>query len=80
MGPYDATMLEDGTYDAIVVDADDGPSDDVVVLELAVASGPNRGLVITISASGLGRTSIDLLAMPATITVLDGQPVVELDD
>lgn len=78
--PYDATMLEDGTYDAIVVDADDGPSGDAVVVELAVASGPDRGLVITISATGLGRTAIDLLALPATITVVDGRPTVELDD
>ncbi|MEO6989644.1 MAG: hypothetical protein ABI239_13475 [Aquihabitans sp.] len=73
-------MLEDGTYDAIVVDANDGPSNDVVSLELAVTSGPHRGQVITINASGLNRDPIELLAVPATITVLDGKPVVQLDD
>ena len=73
-------MLEDGTYDAIVVDADVGPSSDTIALELAVASGPHRGQVIAINAIGLDRNPIDLLALPVTITVVDGTPVVQLDD
>lgn len=80
MGPYDAPMLDDGTYDAIVVDASDGPSEGVVSLEIAVASGPHRGQMITINAHGLNRDPIDLLAVPATLTVRDGTPIVQLDD
>jgi len=72
-------MLDDGTYDAIVVDADSGPTPDVVLVELAVAAGPHRGEVVAISAAGLGRDPIELLAVPATITVVDGVPTITLD-
>ncbi|MGI8710419.1 MAG: hypothetical protein ACR2LA_05440 [Acidimicrobiales bacterium] len=72
-------MLEDGTYDAIVVDADDGPGPASVVLELAVATGLHRGEVVTVTATGLGAEPLDLLAVPATIVVRDGSPTVSLE-
>jgi hypothetical protein len=71
-------MLGDGTYDAIVVDADPG-EDDGAVLQLAVAAGEHRGEVVTITASGLHRDALDLLAVPATIVVVDDTPTVTLE-
>lgn len=73
-------MLEDGTYDAIVVDATDGKRGDEVMVELAVAAGEHKGEVVTVAATGLGRDPLDLLAVPATIWVRDGVPTVSLED
>lgn len=72
-------MLGDGTYDAIVVDADPGETDGDVVLQLAVAAGRHRGEVVTITATGLARDALDLLAVPATIVVADDTPTVTLE-
>ncbi|MGI8755348.1 MAG: hypothetical protein ACR2MB_05705 [Acidimicrobiales bacterium] len=72
-------MLEDGTYDAIVVDATDGTYPATVVMELAIAAGPHRGEVVSVTATGLGSDPIDLLAVPATIVVVDGSPEVTLE-
>ncbi|MCB0977024.1 MAG: hypothetical protein KDB02_06155 [Acidimicrobiales bacterium] len=74
-------MFPDGRYDAIVVDADPAGADDTdtVLLELAIAAGEHKGEVVTVTASGLGRDPLDLLAVPATLTVSDGEPTVTLE-
>lgn len=72
-------MLDDGTYEAIVVDADAGAGVDEVALELAVAAGAHRGEVVSVTARGLGREPLDLLAVPATLVVLGGEPTVTLE-
>lgn len=72
-------MLEDGTYDAVVVDADDGPETGTVSLDLAVLAGPHKGEMVTVTAAGLGRDALDLLALPATLVVAGGQPRVTLE-
>lgn len=72
-------MLEDGTYEAIVVEAEDGPTPGSVVLHLAVAAGANRGQVVTVTATGLDVVPLDVLAVPATVVVHDGSPVVTLE-
>jgi hypothetical protein len=72
------SALEDGTYDVIVVDAvarDDG----TIAIDVAVSSGSHRGDVVTLHASGLDRDCVDLLAMPATLVVRDGEPRLTLD-
>ncbi|CAN5858651.1 hypothetical protein BH24ACT3_BH24ACT3_07320 [soil metagenome] len=66
-------MLDDGTYDALVVDAD-GESLDLVVL-----GGAHKGEVVTLRASRLGRDPLDLLGVPATLVVNDGAPTVHLE-
>jgi hypothetical protein len=71
-------MFPDGRYDAIVVDADEGP-DGAVVIDLAIAAGDLKGEIVTITANGLGRDPLDLLAVPATLTVTDGEPSVSLE-
>jgi len=71
-------MLEDGTYDALVVDATDGP-DGTIALDVTILVGEHKGEILTITASGLGRDSLDLLAVPATLVVRDGEPTIELE-
>jgi len=71
-------MLDDGTYDALVVDATDRP-DGGVELDVTVLAGPHKGEVVTIVATGLGRESFDLLAVPATLTVASGEPSIVLE-
>jgi hypothetical protein len=75
-------MLADGTYDAIVVDAEPGPTAGSVRLELAIAAGPHKGEVVPVTgadARWAGRDPLDLLAVPATIVVVDGTPAVTLE-
>ncbi len=72
-------MLEDGTYDAIVVDAEGGIDGGSVVLELAIAAGRHKGELVPVTATGLGRDPLDLLAVPATLVVADGVPTVTLE-
>lgn len=73
----DGVVLDDGEHDAVVVDA--GESDDgAVVIELTVIAGPAKGDVVRLRARGLG-DPIDLLGIPATITVRDGAPAVRFE-
>ena len=75
-------MVEDGTYDALVVDAASGVADGgapVMHLELTILGGQRKGELVAITASGLRGAEIDLLGMPATLTVLDGEPSVRID-
>ena len=70
--------LIDGTYDVIVIDAEQG-ADDTLVLELTVTSGSRRGEIVHVHARGLRRSWVDLLGTPATLTVTDGRPRVTLE-
>lgn len=71
--------LPDGTYDAIVVDAEDG-DDGTVGIQLTVLAGPAKGEVIEVrGAARPGRETVDLLGIPATITVTGGRPRVVLE-
>ena len=71
--------LPDGTYDAIVVDAADA-DDGSVSLELAISSGTEKGNTIDVRAVGLGRDALDVLGLPVTLTVDNGNPAVRFDD
>jgi hypothetical protein len=73
-------MLEDGTYDVLVVDAEamDHPVGSLRV-EVTVLAGPHKGEVLAITAHGLSRDPLDLLAVPGTVTVVDGAPHLALE-
>ena len=73
-------MLDDGTYDAIVIDATPAEAPGALVVELTLLGGSHRGEMVTITAAGVSRDPLDLLAVPATIVVTDGQPVLTFDD
>jgi hypothetical protein len=76
-------MLEDGTYDAFVVDAeavaDLDEGSDVLRLDLTILAGAHKGEVVSMRAAGLGLDELDALGMPATLTVRSGEPSVVLD-
>ncbi|HYI60428.1 MAG TPA: hypothetical protein VEW93_01335 [Acidimicrobiales bacterium] len=74
-----AGPLPDGTYDAIVIDADDR-DDGTVGLQLTVLAGPAKGEVVDVRGPARpGREAVDLLGLPATITVAGGRPRVVLE-
>jgi hypothetical protein len=74
-------MLPDGRYDAVIVDASTPDPDDpgTVAIELTVLAGAHKGEMVTVQASGLERDALDLLAVPATLTVSDGRPTLALE-
>jgi hypothetical protein len=74
-------MLADGSYEAIVIDAEDGAEDgaDVMRLSITILSGPSKGEVVDVRAARLQYDALDLLAMPCILTVTDGQPSVIFD-
>ena len=70
-------MLEDGTYDAMVVDAArDGRA---LRLDLTILSGDHKGEVVSVTAEGLAVDELEALGTPATLTVHDGAPLVALE-
>lgn len=71
-------MLDDGTYDALVVDAE-GADDGSVSIELTIVAGPAKGDVVTILARGLPGDPLDMLGVPGTLTVTDGTPALHLE-
>ncbi len=70
--------LPDGTYDALVVDTSEH-DDGSVAVDLTIIAGPAKGDVVTLRASGLDGDPLDLLGVPATITVADGTPSVRFE-
>ena len=70
--------LPDGTYSAFIVDAD-RVADDVLALDVTITSGPHRGELLTVRASGLTRRDpVHLLGQPCELIVTDGAPRIVL--
>jgi len=78
MKGFFVALLEDGTYDVMVVDAVER-ADGTIGLELAVSSGSRRGEVVDVVATNLRVGWIALLGAPGTLVVRDGQPHFEVD-
>ena len=72
-------MLPDGVYDAIVVDAE-ASGDDRLGVDLAILSGEHRGEVVAVRAPAHPTLDdVDLLGIPATLVVRDGNPAVSFE-
>lgn len=71
-------VLEDGTYDAIVFDADEA-GDGVTVVELTVVAGAHKGEVVSLRTTDWTGDALALLGVPATITVAGGEPRVRFE-
>lgn len=71
-------MLDDGTYDVFVVDAE-ATAPDGLRLELTILAGPHKGEVVSMQTAGLGVDEVDALGMPGTLTVRDGRPAIVLE-
>jgi len=70
--------LADGVYDALVVDAEERDPGTVAV-ELTIVAGPAKGEVVALVSSGWSGDPLDLLGVPATLTVRDGEPSVRFE-
>ena len=71
-------MLEDGTYEALVFDADDHP-DGGIAVELTILAGEHKGAVVSVVSHSWTGDALDLLGIPATITVAGGHPRVTFE-
>jgi hypothetical protein len=79
-------VIPDGRYDVFVVDASPVPSGagtdtepDSWQLELTIVAGDHKGEVVTINALGLGGSEFDLIGMPGTLRVANGEPAFHVD-
>jgi hypothetical protein len=62
------TMLDDGTYDAFIVWAEQ--RNEGVALELTITSGTHRGDVVNVVTSSFTtRDALDLVGLPCTLHV-----------
>jgi len=75
-------MLPDGTYDAIVIDAEEAENADIR-LELTITLGPQIGRVIALRArhvdtrrrsAATGLDPLELLGIPGVLIVREGVP------
>lgn len=71
-------VLEDGDYDAIVFDADVDLGGALTV-ELTIIGADHKGEVVSLRTDGWSGDALDLLGVPATITVADGAPSVHFE-
>ena len=72
----DVLVLSDGTYDAIVVDAEE--DEHGVRMELTITAGPNKGEVVAVRAATNALDPVLMLGIPARLVVTDGEPRVDL--
>jgi hypothetical protein len=76
-------MIPDGSYDVFVVDATpiDGPAgaEPAWHLDLTILAGDRKGDVVGVRADGLTGNEFDLIGMPGTLTVENGEPAFALD-
>ena len=70
-------MLDDGNYDCVVVDVT-RDEDDVVVVELAIATGALKGQTIRLR-SAMQHEPLDWLGLPGMLHVVDGVPRFRLE-
>lgn len=72
-GAQTGAPLPDGTYDAFVIDAEGA------ALELTVVAGEHKGEVVRVSSTGPIPDPVEVIGMPATLTVAGGEPRVSID-
>ena len=72
-------MFADGTYDAIVFDTSDRDADGIFAVELTITAGEHKGEVVSIRTNAWAGEPFELLGIPATLTVADGEPVVRFE-
>jgi hypothetical protein len=68
----DDAQLDDGRYDAFIVWAEPR-DDDWIACDLTITTGAHKGEVTTVIARAT-RDPLDLVGLPCTLVVEDGQP------
>lgn len=73
--------LADGSYDAMVVDVEVDEDSGRARVELTLLAGERKGEVFAVTAApdALAHEPIDLLGVPATVTVVAGRPSVRFE-
>lgn len=71
-------MLADGTYDVLVVDAE-ASDDGSTGVEVTIVAGPAKGELVSLRTRDLAGDPLDMLGVPATLTVHDGAPTLRLE-
>lgn len=71
--------LPDGTYDVFIIDTEvvpdrRKPGTSALQLDLTVIAGEFKGEVLTLSSANLANDAIDMIGMPATMTIDGGRP------
>lgn len=69
--------LTDGSYDAFILDAVD--VDGGIHVDVTVVAGEHKGEVVAFVGPTTLGDSLDLMGMPATLTVIDGLPSLVVD-
>lgn len=70
--------LPDGTYSGFIVDADT-VAEDVLSLDVTITSGPHRGELLSVRATGLTRRDpVHLMGQPCDLIITDGAPRIVL--
>jgi hypothetical protein len=79
-------VITDGTYDVFVVDAtplsdETDPTSPVTGwhLELTILAGEHKGELVTLRAPTLRGIEFDLIGMPGTLAVAQGEPSFRID-
>ena len=72
----DGAALDDGSYDAFIVWAEER-DDGRIAFDLTITTGPYKGDVITVLGPARG-DPIDLVGLPCTLVVEAGVPRIEL--
>jgi hypothetical protein len=71
------SLLDDGDYDCVVTDVT-RDEHDVVVIELAIATGASKGHTIRLR-SAMQDEPLDWLGLPGTLRVIEGVPRFRLE-
>ena len=75
----DGSALDDGSYDALVVDAETA-DDGWCRVELTILGGAHKGEVVAVRTGGItDDEALDLLGIPATLVVRSGVPTVTFE-
>ena len=69
--------LRDGVYEVVVVDVERVDANTSRV-EIVLVTGACKGDVVSVLARNLTTPALDLMGLPATLTVTDGAPSLEL--
>ena len=70
------TILADGTYEVFIIEAE-SVDEATIRVDLTITTGPSKGEVVSVRAANTGRDPLDLMGMPATLTVTGGVPKID---
>ena len=67
-------MIDDATYDVVVVDAERDAISGTLRVELVVTTGAHKGELVHVRSTAVEGDPVGLLGLPATLVVEGGAP------